>query len=179
MKSASLLFAFLAGGIFLAALAQVPEGTRLRRSTMPSYRHTAEGNKLDFVITGSTVSNVGPQTLLVSQFELTSFRNGDPRQTNIIAQAPRCQVDVSNNVASDPGPLQIFTPTTNLFVQGVGFVFTQSNHFLIISNDVKTRVVKSLLKSSVLAAARSGSIKVAISSLNEAGRNLAVRRSRR
>ena len=155
MKSASLLFAFLAGGIFLAALAQVPEGTRLRRSTMPSYRHTAEGNKLDFVITGSTVSNVGPQTLLVSQFELTSFRNGDPRQTNIIAQAPRCQVDVSNNVASDPGPLQIFTPTTNLFVQGVGFVFTQSNHFLIISNDVKTRVVKSLLKSSVLAASRS------------------------
>jgi len=154
MKSTSIFFVFLAGGIFLAALAQVPQGTRLSRSSMPSYRHTAEGNKLDFVITGSSVSNLNARTLLVNQFELTSFRNGDPKQTNIIAQAPQCEVDVSNSVASDAGPLQIFTPTTNLFVQGVGFIFTQSNHFLIISNQVETRVVKSLLKSSMLAAPR-------------------------
>jgi lipopolysaccharide export system protein LptA len=167
MKPASLLVVFLAGGIFLAALAQVPQGTSLRRSTMPSYRHTAEGNKLDFVITGSTVSNLSAHTLLVNQFELTSFRNGDQRQTNIIAQAPQCEVDVSNNVASDAGPVQISTPATNiliegvrlvpvtnLLVRGVGFIFTQSNHFLIISNKVETQVVKSMLKSSILAAPR-------------------------
>src|SRR5271170_3216159 len=58
--------------VFFAAVAQVPQGTRLRRSSMPSYRHPAEGNKLDFVITGSSVSNLNPRTLMVNQFELTS-----------------------------------------------------------------------------------------------------------
>ena len=155
MKAAALLLVFLAGGIYSTALAQVPQGTQLRQHPfMPSYRATSEGQKLDFVITGSSVTNLDARTMLVNQFELKSFHNGDPKQIQIIAQAPQCEVDVSVKVASDKGPLQIFTPTTNLFVQGVGFLFTQSNHFLIISNQVETRVVKSLLRSSMLAAPR-------------------------
>jgi lipopolysaccharide export system protein LptA len=155
MKAASLLFVFLAGGIFSTAVAQVPQGTQLRQHpSMTFYRDTAGGKKLDFVITGSSVTNLTARNVLVNQFELKSYHNGDPKQIQIIAQAPQCEVDVSNSVASDSGPLQIFTPTTNLFVEGVGFIFTQSNHFLIISNQVETRVVKSLLKSSLLAAPR-------------------------
>jgi lipopolysaccharide export system protein LptA len=156
MKAVSLLFVFLAGGIFSTAVAQVPQGTQLRQHpSWTSYRDTAQGKKLDFVITGSSASDIDARHVLVNQFELKSFHNGDPKQVQIIAQAPQCVVDVSQNVtASDKGPLQIFTPTTNLFVQGVGFLFTQSNHFLIISNQAETRVVKSLLKSSMLAAPR-------------------------
>ena len=67
-------------------------------------------------------------------------------------------MDVQSSAASDSGPLKIFTPTTNLFVQGVGFLFTQSNHFLIISNQVETRVVKSLLRSSLLAPAKTNAV---------------------
>lgn len=145
------LFISLLCGLVFTALAQIPQGTRLSRSSMPSYRHTSQGNKLDFVITGSPVVNLGPQLLSVGEFEMTSFRNGDPKQTNIIAQAPQCEVDLSNNVASDPGPIKIFTPTGKLAVKGVGFVFTQTNHLLIISNQVETRVVKSMLKSPMLA----------------------------
>ena len=147
---------FLAGGIFSTAVAQVPQGTQLRQHpSWTSYRDTAQGKKLDFVITGSSATDLDARNVLVNQFELKSFHNGDPKQIQIIAQAPQCVVDVSQNVtASDKGPLQIFTPTTNLFVQGVGFLFTQSNHFLIISNQAETRVVKSLLKSSMLAAPR-------------------------
>jgi lipopolysaccharide export system protein LptA len=155
MKAASLLLVFLAGGIFSTAVAQVPQGTQLREHpSMIFYRDTTAGKKLDFVITGSSVTNLSARDVLVNQFELKSYHNGDPRQIQIIAQAPQCEVDVSNSVASDKGPLQIFTPTTNLFVQGVGFIFTQSNHFLIVSNQVETRVVKSLLRSSLLAAPR-------------------------
>jgi lipopolysaccharide export system protein LptA len=156
MKAAFLLFVFLAGGIFSTALAQVPQGTQLRqRPSWTSYRETAQGKKLDFVITGGSATDLDARNVLVNQFELKSFHNGDPKHIQIIAQAPQCVVDVSQNItASDKGPLQIFTPTTNLFVQGVGFLFTQSNHFLIISNQSETRVVKSLLKSSMLAAPR-------------------------
>lgn len=145
-------------GFFLAAVAQVPQGTRLhsaggRRPAMTSYRDTPEGKKLDFVISGSSVQNTGPQIIEVDDFDLKSFHNGNPKLTNFIAEAPHCEMDTSNNVASDPGPVQIFTPTTNLYVEGVGFRFTQSNHFLTISNAVKTRVVKALLKSSFLSSA--------------------------
>jgi lipopolysaccharide export system protein LptA len=155
MKRAPLLLTIFVAGLFAAALAQVPPGTRMRHASMPSYRHTAAGNKLDFVIAGSSVSNIAAQTLMVDDFVLTSFKNGDQKQTNVIAEAPHCRVDVANNVASSAGPVRIFTATTNLYVEGVGFVFTQSNHFLIISNEVKTRVVKSLLKSSMLSGGRS------------------------
>jgi lipopolysaccharide export system protein LptA len=151
MKAVFLFFVFLAGGIFSIAMAQVPPGTGLQRTSMSIYRETPEGKKLDFVMTGTSGTNLDAQTALVKQFELRSFHNGDPKQIQIIAQAPECEVAVSGSVASDKGPLQIFTPTTNLFVQGVGFIFTQSNRFLIISNQVETRVVKSLLRSSLLA----------------------------
>jgi lipopolysaccharide export system protein LptA len=155
MKAPALFLVLLAGGIFSAALAQVPQGTQLRKNpSMTFYRDTTGGKKLDYVITGSSVTNLDAHNVLVNQFELKSYHNGDPKQIQIIAQAPQCEVDLSNNVASDKGPLQIFTPTTNLFVQGAGFLFTQSNHFLIVSNQVETRVVKSLLRSSMLAAPR-------------------------
>lgn len=149
MKVAPLVLALLAGGIFSTALAQAPQETKAQRVSMSSYRDTPTGKQLDFVITGSSVNN-----LVVQQFELKSFHNGDPRQIQIIAQAPQCQINQAITMASDAGPLQVFTPTTNLFVQGVGFVFAQSNHFLIISNQVETRVVKSLLRSPELSASR-------------------------
>ncbi len=151
MKAASLIFMILAGGIFLAAMAQVPQGTQLQRTSLTIYRDTPEGKKMDFVITGTSATNVNAQNV-VNDFEMRSFHNGDPKQIQIIAQAPQCEIDLSNNVASDAGPVHVFTPTTNLFVQGVGFRFTQSNHYLIISNQVETRVVKSLLKTSLLGA---------------------------
>jgi lipopolysaccharide export system protein LptA len=154
MKASCLLVLSLAGGLLFTARAQVPPGAQLRQHpSWSSYRETASGKKLDFVIAGASASDLDAYHVLVNQFELRSFHNGDPKRVQVIAQAPQCKVDVSQNIAaSDPGALQIFTPTTNLFVQGVGFLFTQTNHLLIISNQVETRVFKSLLRSSMLAA---------------------------
>ncbi len=143
MKAVSLFVVFLAGGIYSTAVAQVPQGTQLRQHpSMTFYRDATGGKKLDFVITGSSVSNLNARNVLVNEFELKSFHNGDPKQIQIIAQAPQCEVDVSNSVASDKGSLQVFTPTTKLFVQGVGLLLTQTNQILIISKQVEKRVVK-------------------------------------
>jgi lipopolysaccharide export system protein LptA len=151
MKGLALALLILAIASAFVALGQVPQGTQLRRTKIQVDRDTPEGKKLDLLITGSSVSNLSGQAVLVREFNLKSFHNGDPSQVQIIAEAPECQVDLSDYVASDAGPLKVFTPTTNVYLQGVGFVFTQSNHFLVISNDVATRVVKSVLRSSAAA----------------------------
>ena len=148
----------LSGGCFSTALAQeVPQGAGAQRFSMVGERDTPEGKKPDFLITGITATNVGGKNV-IQQFEMKSFHNGNPKQVQIIAQAPQCEIDQSFTRASDKGPVHIFTPTTNqstnLYVQGVGFLFTQSNHFLTISNQVETWVVKSLLKTSLLSAPR-------------------------
>src|SRR5271166_5372269 len=102
MKAALLFFMFLAGGIFLSALAQVPQGSGATgHPSMPSYRHTSEGEKLDFVITGTSFTNLDSRNVLVTQFDLKSFHNGDPKKVQLIAQAPQCAVDVSTSVGSD------------------------------------------------------------------------------
>ncbi len=106
---------------------------------------------LDCVVNGTSVSNLDADTALVADFALTNFHNGDAKQIALIAEAPQCEVELANGVLHDPGPLKIYTPTTNLYVQGVGFYFVQSNHFLRLSNQVESRVLKSLVKSSGLA----------------------------
>ena len=63
-----------------------------------------------------------------------------------MAMAPQCRISLATKVASDPGPLQIFTPTTNLYISGRGFFCDQPGRLLIISNDVETSIVKALLK---------------------------------
>jgi lipopolysaccharide export system protein LptA len=157
MTRKNIVLTALAAGLVWGAVAQVPEGTRLGRPSMPLYRSTSGGGKmLDCVVNGSSVSNLNGQTALVTDFCLTNFRNGDAKRVELIAQAPQCEVDVTTGMLRDAGPLQVFTPTTNLFVQGVGFTFVQSNRFLVLSNQVETRVLKTLLKSSKLAAPAHG-----------------------
>jgi len=155
MRTAFLFLALLIGGIFWAALAQVPQGTQLSgHPSLKFYRNTPQGQKLDFIITGDSAANINSHVMAINQFVLKSFKDGNPKVIQIIATAPHCLMDLTSHVASDPGPLQIYTPTTNLFVQGVGFQFAQDNHILIVSNEVETRIDKRLLKKSTLTGPR-------------------------
>ncbi|HZM03631.1 MAG TPA: LptA/OstA family protein [Candidatus Saccharimonadales bacterium] len=137
--------------VFATAQAQVPREFHLQGSiSMPSFRYTPQGKILDMIITGTNVAQLDQRNIRIDQFEMKTFRDGDAHQVQIIAQAPHCQVDVVSTIASDAGPMHLFTPTTNLYVQGIGFYFTQSNQFLRISNQVETRVIRSLLQSPLI-----------------------------
>jgi lipopolysaccharide export system protein LptA len=72
-------------------------------------------------------------------------------QVQLYVQAPLCYYDmVTHGAWNDEGHIVLFTPTTNVFVQGDGFYFTQSNELLSLFRNVETRVLKAVLKSPLL-----------------------------
>jgi lipopolysaccharide export system protein LptA len=142
----------LTSWVCLPLLAQLPPEARLgNNSSISRYRDTPTGKVLETTLSGNNWTPLTKQEVLVTPFEMNSFRNG---QTNLTAQAPECHLDLAANVAWDAGPVKLFTPTTNVFVQGDGFFFSQSNHILIVSNNVETRVLRALLKSPLLGSQR-------------------------
>ncbi len=122
---------------------------------IPLYRETPHGQIVDALITFDSASSSGQQSMQVRKFNMRTFKDGDTNQVQLIALAPQCRMDLSSKIATDPGPLEIFTPTTNLYIRGRGFYCNQGSRLLIISNDVETSIVKSLLKAPLLSGGHS------------------------
>jgi lipopolysaccharide export system protein LptA len=139
-----------------SALGQLPSEARLGNNfSISKYRDTPNGRVLDMLLLGNESTPLTKDVALVTPFEMISFRNG---QTNLTAEAPQCHLDHVSDVAWDASHLKLYTPTTNVFIQGDGFFFTQSNHVLILSNNVETQVVRALLKSSMLSGKETNSL---------------------
>lgn len=144
--------------IFLACLwpslahAQLPNNARLEKRWSFSHYRTANNEKiLQSIFSGKDATTMGEE-VLVNQFEMTSFRNGDTNQLQIIAHAPICFFNPDNHTAHSTNFLQAYTVSTNFYIEGRGFFASQSNSVLIVSNDVQTRFYKTLVKSSTLSA---------------------------
>jgi lipopolysaccharide export system protein LptA len=134
--------------------AQVPTDARLTKNwSTIFYRDTPEGKVPDAIFGGTNATAVSGHVLLVKNFQLTTFRDKRGREAQLIAQGPECYVDYTTKIAWDAGPVKMFTPTTNLYTQGVGFFSSQSNQLVIISNQVQTRVLKTMLKSPLIGGA--------------------------
>jgi len=118
------------------------------------YRDTPAGKVLNILLSGNTWTNIAERDDLVFPFQLKSFRNGLANDVQLIGQSPECHVDQTGHRAWDAGPILLFTPTTNVWVHGEGYLFIETNHLLIISNKVETRVLRALLKTSAVNAAR-------------------------
>ena len=115
------------------------------------YNDDAPGGRvLDAIFSGSNSIYLPDGAVQVKGFKMIGVRDGQAGNVTVTALAPECRTDDKRKIASDPGPIQIFTPTTNLFVQGLGFFVAESNRVLILSNQVETRVAKSMLQSSPL-----------------------------
>jgi lipopolysaccharide export system protein LptA len=147
MSGASRLAAFcLTLLACLRLLAQVPPEAHLGNNFKVSrYRDTPKGKILEMILLGNKSMPVGKDENLVTPFEMISFRNG---QTNLTARGPECHL--LSSVAWDSGHIELFTPTTNVFVQGDGFFLMETNQILVISNHVETRIQRALLKSPLL-----------------------------
>jgi len=113
------------------------------------FRDTPQGKALEFILSGNSWSNINARDDLVEPFQMKSFRSGQAGQVQLIAQAPECHIDRNGKRAWDTGPIALFTPTTNIWLQGEGFLFIETNHLLYISNKVETRIVRSLLKTTM------------------------------
>lgn len=97
-----------------------------------------------FVGTNFTMTLYRAKTAAGAAFVLSN-------QAQLYVQAPVCSFDnVTHGAWNDEGHIILYTPTTNVFVQGDGFYFTQSNQFLSIFQNVETRVLKAVLKSPLL-----------------------------
>jgi hypothetical protein len=79
--------------------------------------------------------------LVVKQLKLETFNpDGKPE---IIVTAPECVYDTFNRVASSPGHLQLQSGDGKVCIEGEGFLWRQTNSFLIISNHVRTVIESS------------------------------------
>jgi lipopolysaccharide export system protein LptA len=116
----------------------------------PYYKRTPNGMVLAANFTGSNLAYLPDGAWQVKGFKMTGVRDGQISNVTFTALAPECRMDDKRKIVSDPGPIQIFTPDTNLFVQGIGFFLAESNQVLLLSNQVETRVARFLLRSSPL-----------------------------
>jgi len=140
------------------AQAQAPSNLEIKaHPQIPLYRDTPTGQVIDAMITFTSAGSAGPgrPEMRMHDFDMRTFKNGDTNLVQLHALAPECLMNLNTKISSDSGPIQIFTPTTNVYVQGRGFYSDQSQHFLILSNDVETRIVKSLLKAPMFGGANS------------------------
>jgi lipopolysaccharide export system protein LptA len=151
MKTNSALWLMLALGAAGLLQAQIPPDLKTR---VFDEKQTPRGMELQHLLSFNDRTNLAPHDDLVSPFLIKSFRSGPSNELQLIGQAPECHVDQTGSRAWDAGSLVLFTPTTNVWVQGEGFLFLETNHSLDLSNKVETRVLRSLLKTSTLTAAK-------------------------
>jgi lipopolysaccharide export system protein LptA len=125
----------------------------------PDYRThiiLEKSNVLELLVSGDNRTPIAERDDLITPFQFKSYRNGN--EVQLIGQAPECHVDQAGHRAWDDGPILLFTPTTNVWVHGEGFLFIETNHLLTISNKVETRVLRSLLRTPMLNNAGSNAV---------------------
>ncbi|MEO5803207.1 MAG: LptA/OstA family protein [Verrucomicrobiota bacterium] len=144
--SAPFIFVLLVGMAAVSLLrAQLPQGLSGKKISYAF--QDPKTLKLKAIFTGQNAKQVTGSQVLVSEFAMKTFRNGDTNQVELIVEAPECLVDRNNSVASSPGRLKAYTASTNFLIEGEGFFCQQTNALLIISNKVETTIRKDLLKS--------------------------------
>ncbi len=114
--------------------------------------HTnAAGRSVNFLISGNSQAIISSSERVITPFQMKSFHGSNELQ--LIARAPECHVNEDQHRGWDSSHIVLFTPTSNVWVQGDGFSFLEPNRLLFVSNNVEPRIVRSLLKSSMLGSA--------------------------
>ena len=107
-----------------------------------------EGSQLRAVFSGADARPItgGQGLVLVTKFSMVAYKEGTNKIPELIVEAPECVFDRSSYTASSSGPLKVYTGQTNLTIEGRGFLCQQTNMLLLISNDVRTAIQKSVLR---------------------------------
>ena len=122
----------------------VTAGVRAQQSghatdfTTTEYFPAPNQQQIKSILSGAEAQPQPGGLLIIRQLQLKTFDlNG---RLNIIVTAPECIYDTLGGTASSGGPLQLQNGDGTFHVAGEGFLWRQSNQFLTISNQVRTRI---------------------------------------
>jgi lipopolysaccharide export system protein LptA len=134
------------GVVVVAAQTSISPSARIQNGFAASHYERQNNNAkiLQSTFTGESAIPVNPQQILIRDYEMITFTNGDPKRPQFVIQAPECILDIDpqSHRAFSTNRLWAFTPTTNFFLEGVGFFCSQTNQHLVISNSVHTLLPK-------------------------------------
>lgn len=89
-------------------------------------------------MSGAEAQPLAGGLLDIKQLKVETFNTNGVLQA--VVEAPECLYDTTRGVASSPGPLKVQTGDGKIRVEGVGFLWRQSDSFLTISNAVRTTI---------------------------------------
>lgn len=104
--------------------------------TSTEYYGPTNQQQIKSIVSGAEALPQPGGLLIIKQLKLRTFYpDGKPE---IIVTAPECLYDTMSGTASSTGPLHLQTGDGKFRVEGEGFLWRQTNSFLIISNNVRT-----------------------------------------
>src|SRR4051812_44909242 len=117
------------------AVAQIPAGVSGKKV---SYSHY-EGSVPRALITAQNVKPLSGKNILAVEFKLTTFRDGNPTNIEVVIESPECVFNYDSHLASSTNRLILYNAETNLLIEGRGFMWQPGpTNVLTISNDVHT-----------------------------------------
>ncbi|MFZ0828810.1 MAG: hypothetical protein WAO02_15435 [Verrucomicrobiia bacterium] len=131
----------IAGAAWISALAL---GLRAQQTghatdfTTTEYFEAPHQQQVKSILSGAEAQPEPGGLLIIKQLQLRTFDlDGNLK---IIVTAPECTYDTMGGTASSGGPLQLQNGDGTFRVEGEGFLWRQTNQFLTISNQVRTRI---------------------------------------
>jgi hypothetical protein len=135
----------IGGLVFAAGLAgwfAMATGVRAQQSGHASDFTTTEyypdQKHVKTILSGAEAVPQSGGLLVIKQLKLEKFDLNGRREC--VVTAPECIYDTRAYTASSAGPLQLQNGDGKFQVAGEGFLWRQTNSFLTISNQVRTRI---------------------------------------
>jgi hypothetical protein len=119
---------------------QIPAGADATDFSSVEYFDPPHQQQVRSEISGAEAEPIEGGLLRIKQVKLERFEvDGKPQ---FIVNAPECVYNPMNGEAHSPGEVQMRTGDGELRIDGQGFLWRQSDSYLIISNHVQTIVEK-------------------------------------
>lgn len=129
-------------GWMVTAHAQVGPDVKARFIKLPYY----ENNKTKAMLTGKEARPTASGEIVVTEFRMETYRDGDQKKIELVAEAPECVINRSNFVAYSGGPLKVVTGNGQFLISGEGFSCQPKAGRLYLSNKVHTILRRDLVR---------------------------------
>ena len=140
-RAVMIRFWLAAGVVWLAAVVSILRAQQSGHATdftTTEYYEPPRQQQVKSILSGAEALPQTGGVLIIKQLKLRTF---DPDgKSQIIVTAPECIYDTQGGTARSAGPLQLENGDGKFHVEGVGFLWRQTNNFLTISNNVHTRI---------------------------------------